>query len=142
MPRFRLFLAWLLLAALPLQGWAAATMLYCGPAKDAAIHEMARSAQATGHHDTHAAHHDVQAAQTPHHHADAAGADASGDGPQIGSHATPHTCGVCAACCHGVALAQTPHWPAITAAPRADLAEPLVVVLALPSPVPDKPPRA
>ena len=37
MLRFRLILAWLLLAALPLQGWAAATMLFCGPVQRDAV---------------------------------------------------------------------------------------------------------
>ena len=58
MLRFRLILAWLLLAALPLQGWAAATMLYCGPAQKAAVHASAHApGAAVSHHDMQAAHH-------------------------------------------------------------------------------------
>ncbi|MDF2466674.1 MAG: hypothetical protein K0Q43_4909 [Ramlibacter sp.] len=140
MLRLRLFLVWLVMAALPLQGWAAATMLYCGPAQKSAAHAKAHAQQAASHHDDmQAAHHDVQSAHAQHH-VDAADAAASEGAQPVAD--SPHTCGVCATCCHGVALAQTPQWPSITAAPGADLVEPLFFVLARPSPVPDKPPRA
>jgi hypothetical protein len=138
MLRFRLILAWLLLAALPLQGWAAATMLFCGPAQPAAVVAKANAhAHAAAHHDMHTAHHDVQAAHAQHH-VDTTDTGSADHGTADGS----HTCGVCAACCNGVALAQTPHWPIISVAPGADPAEPLVAVLVRPSSVPDKPPRA
>jgi len=141
MLRFRLLLAWLLLAALPLQGWAAATMLFCGPAQRTAV--VAQShlpADAASHHDMDTAHHDMQPPHAQHHVApgDMGGAD---DGAQPVADGS-HTCGVCAACCHGVALAQTQQWPSVSPAPEADHGEPLVAVLARPSPVPDKPPRA
>jgi hypothetical protein len=140
MLRFRLILAWLLLAALPLQGWAAATMLFCGPAQHTAVVAKVHSpADAPSHHDTHTAHHDMQAQAQ--HHVDTSDTGSTDDGAGHVAGGT-HTSGVCAACCHGVALAQTPHWPSIAAAPSADLAEPLVAVLARPSSVPDKPPRA
>jgi len=146
MLRFRLILAWLLLAALPLQGWAAATMLYCGPAQRDAVHAKADLPEAAvSHHDMRAAHHLMQSAHTPHHMGaiDEGAADSgSTEGVAQPVADASHTCGVCAACCHGVALAQTLHWPTITAAPGANLAEPLVTVVAHPSPVPDKPPRA
>jgi hypothetical protein len=138
MPRFRLILAWLMMAALPLQGWAAASMLYCGPAQRAAVQAQAQVPAAGSDHGMQAAHHGTDAGSPAHHHADTTAADdsdAAGDGAD-------HTCGVCAACCHGVALAQTPHWAAMPPAPGADLAEPLAAVLARASPVPDKPPRA
>ncbi|MDP3762270.1 MAG: hypothetical protein Q8R01_17330 [Ramlibacter sp.] len=141
MLRFRLLLAWLLLAALPLQGWAAATMLFCGPAQRAAVVAKAPPhGEAVSHHDMHAAHHDMQAVHAQHH-MDTGHAGSAGDGAQPVADGS-HTCGVCAACCHGVALAQTQQWPAASPAPRADLIEPLVAVVARPSPVPDKPPRA
>jgi hypothetical protein len=142
MLRFRLILAWLLLAALPLQGWAAATMLFCGPAqRDAVVAKAHSPGQAISHHHMDPANHDMQAAHGQHQ------ADTTGDIGN-GHHGAKtvadgsHTCGVCASCCNGVALAQTQHSPSIAVAPRADLAEPLTVVLARPSPVPDKPPRA
>lgn len=150
MLRFRLILAWLLLAALPLQGWAAATMLFCGPVqRDAVIAKAHSPGQADSHHDMHTAHHNMHDVQSGHgqHHVGTVDMGNMGD---MGSAADgaktitdgSHTCGVCAACCNGVALAQTSYWPSIAVEPRADLAEPLVAVLARPSPVPDKPPRA
>lgn len=138
MPRFRLILAWLMMAALPLQGWAAASMLYCGPAQRAAVHAAAAAHEAS-HHDMHAAHHDVKAGHhAQQHHAD----PGAPEGAQPAADASSHTCGVCAACCHGVALAQTQRWAATLPALAADIAEPLVAVIVRPSPVPDKPPRA
>jgi hypothetical protein len=144
MLRLRLFLLWLVMAALPLQGWAAATMLYCGPAQKSAAHANVHAQQAASHHHEMqdqmlGEHHDVHAALAQHH-VDADDAAGSEGAQPVAD--TPHTCGVCATCCHGVALAQTPQWPSITAAPGADLVEPLLFVLARPSPVPDKPPRA
>lgn len=143
MLRFRLILAWLVLAALPLQGWAAASMLFCGPAQRAAVHAKAQAAKAApaGDHAMHAGHHDMQGAHGQHH-ADAGTADAEAGGPAQPVTDSTHTCGVCAACCHAVALAQTMQWAGASDAPGAHLAEPLVTVLARPSPVPDKPPRA
>lgn len=141
MLRFRLILAWLLLAALPLQGWAAATMLFCGPAQRGAVVAKAHSpADATSHHDMDTAHHDMQAGHAQHHVAPGDVGSAA-DGSQAAADGS-HTCGVCAACCQGVALAQTQHWPYVPVASGADIAEPLVAVIARPSPVPDKPPRA
>ena len=133
MLRIRLILAWLLLAALPLQGWAAATMLFCGPAPRAAVVAKAHSPEAAANHHQMHGPHDVPAAHAQHHDA-ADGAQPVADGS--------HTCGVCAACCHGVALAQTQPWPSVSPAPEAGHGEPLLAVLARPSPVPDKPPRA
>jgi len=144
MLRFRLIFAWLLLAALPLQGWAAATMLFCGPAQGVAVIAKAHaSGDALSHHDMQTAHHDMQTAHGQHHvgTADMGDSGIAHDGAKTVADGS-HTCGVCAACCNGVALAQSPHWPSIAAAPSAGLAEPLVAVLARPSPVPDKPPRA
>jgi hypothetical protein len=138
MLRLRLILAWLVMAALPLQGWAAASMLFCGPASQAAVHSKAHAAKADeGHQGLHAGHHDMHAAHTQHQ-ADSGGAE---DGaPPVAD--SGHTCSVCAACSHGIALAQTPRWPTVSPPPAADIAEPLAAVLARPSPVPDKPPRA
>lgn len=138
MLRFRLLLAWLLLAALPLQGWAAAAMLFCGPAQTVAMHSEVHVAKAdAGNRGLHADHHDMHAAHAQQH---LDGGDADG-GTQPSADGV-HTCSVCAACSHGVALAQTPQWPAVLPPPAADITEPLIAVLARPSPVPDKPPRA
>jgi hypothetical protein len=78
-PHFRKALAWLLLAFLPLQGYAAAAMVSCHADGSAhAAHDMAQ-------HD-HAGAHD--AAMEPE-----------------ASPAAAHTCSACASCCMGVAAA-------------------------------------
>lgn len=119
----RLLVAWLMLLALPLQGWAAATMLGCGQQH---AHAAAAAAQHADHHADHA--HPAHAAA--HGHADE-GAHADGAG----------SCASCAACMVGLAL------PAASLA----LADPPVAgeprLRAPPAPVsfvtggPDRPPR-
>lgn len=140
MSRFRTLLAWLVMAAIPLQGLAAASMLFCGmgahhaPAQQAAAVKHMKAMQvadgATGEHDH--SKHSHAAAEQPKENVDTSGAklpDAS------------HKCGVCASCCHSVAIAEFPQLVAFAPAPQADLVEPFVLIQVRPSPVPDKPPR-
>ena len=116
-------LMWLLLLALPLQGFAAATMLHCGAGhQQTAASSLSKSASA----------HQHEAGQA-HRHA------AASDTPQ--PDLTKSKCSACAACCMGTAL------------PAAALAfEPFAPALAPPSFVsapaigfvtdgPDRPPR-
>jgi cytochrome c553 len=126
--RVRHLLAWLVLAALPMQGFAAASMLFCGmPAQPAAqVH-----APAPDHHD-HAAHghgHDVKA-------------DPSDGRQQAQADDQAHACGVCAACCHSAAIAPTPQVLALDSLPLAQAAEPFVRIHPRPPTVADKPPRS
>jgi len=80
MHRFlKTFLFWLLLAALPLQGFAAAMQLSCGPAN----HPVSAPAAAT----THEHHHDAGADPTAH-----------ADHPAMSKHAGS-SCSACLACC-------------------------------------------
>ena len=135
MSRIRLILAWLLMAAVPLQGWAAATMLFCGPAQRTVHAHVHEAGDGADHHAVHAAHQHGAQAQND------AGNHSAGSHPQA-SGGDSHACSACAACSHSVALAQTRLPAAVSDVPRAELAEPLAAVLAQPSPVPDKPPRA
>ena len=123
MSRVRIFLACLPLLAVPLQGLAAAGMLYCSAAATHSHQEM----QASAGHD-HSAH--VHAAD------DAADAPA-GDLPDAG-----HKCGACASCCNGVAIAAAFRQPAPAPSPQAQAAEPVLHLHSRPPPAPDKPPRA
>lgn len=123
MSRLRILIAWLVMAAVPLQGLAAATMAFCGgehhrqPAQVSAAEAGAhRHADGTTHEHT------------------AAAAKALPD--------TNHKCGVCASCCNGVAIAQSIYSAAFVPLPQAELAEPFVLIHAPPSQLPDKPPRA
>jgi hypothetical protein len=126
MSKVRLFVAWLLLAALPLQGLAGASMLLCGPAP-------AQAATATAHdhasHDHEAMGHEGQTV-----------AGAQEDHASNG--AEGHACPICAACCNLVALPQAPSFQ-----PEAGrlLTPPLpgpARVLTRAAPAPEKPPRA
>jgi hypothetical protein len=130
MSRLRILFAWLLIAAVPMQGFAAASMLFCGMG---AQHQ--HTAQASEPHDHVAMHgHSGDAAQGHHAHATDPAPDASAD--------ADHTCSICAACCNGMALVGVSHMAAVAPAAQAELAEPFVLIHTLPTPVPDKPPRA
>ena len=131
----RILFAWLLIAAVPMQGFAAASMLFCGMG---AQHQHAATAGET--HD-HAAMHrhggdDAEDQSATHVHAHAAD-PAAGASPDA-----KHTCSICAACCNSVALVGLNQMAAVAPAPQAELAESFVLIHTLPSPVPDKPPRA
>ena len=101
----RAALAWLLMFSLPLQGYAAATMLNCGPNH----HQMwAAAATAT------VSHHDSGEARHEHHHAHTtaddpapdASVDVSGDDASVHhlNKLSKFKCSACAACCVGAAL--------------------------------------
>jgi hypothetical protein len=100
----RLTLTWLLAIALPLQGWAAASMLHCGPVHD----RMAHALLAGG---PHAHHHDAEAAAAHasghqyHQHAMAGDANpgAHFDLGKLGH----FKCSACSMCCTAAALPAT-----------------------------------
>ena len=95
--RFRTALMWLLLLALPLQGFAAATMLHCGPNH----HGMS----AESHDHTISGHrpHEAGIAGDPHEMAtDDGGTDSSA--VRHLNKLAKFKCSACAACCMGVAL--------------------------------------
>lgn len=139
MSLIRLVVAWLLIAALPLHGFAASTMLLCVP--------VAASAGAA--HGEHAAH--------GHHHAygdaERASAQPSSDSAQQAHSAVPgtdkvakadkgHACGSCSSCCHVLALTHSPSPMPSADSPSAELPQSHVRVSTRASPRPDKPPRA
>ena len=140
MSRFRLFLAWLIVVAIPLQGLAASSMLFCGMGAHHATAQVAAAqvvdlalsgsvANASHDHSKHSHSGEVQTKKT----ADNAGKKLPG---------VEHQCAVCASCCNIVGITEFPLLVASAPMPQAELAEPFVLIRALPSPVPDKPPRA
>lgn len=131
MRRFRLLFAWLVMVAIPLQGLAAASALMCGPG----VHRGGVQAATVQH-----AHEEGQQAQAEHSHA-AGVQQKTGDDPGQKGAAVPHKCGVCAFCCHSVAIAEMPRAVAATPAPQTASAEPFVLIHSRPAQVPDKPPR-
>jgi hypothetical protein len=99
-------IVWILLLAVPLQGFAAATMMLCAPqvANAAAVpgashdHQAMLAAQASGHHDQHAvSRHD-------------------GDGDKHDRQAGGK-CGACSACCYGAAMAPSDSLPMSSGVP-------------------------
>ena len=104
----RAFLTWLLLVAVPLQGYAAGSMLFCGDG-------AATSGAVEHHHDAGAVHD----GDVPHHHG--AVSDARGDQDAPNLHDVMHgKCSVCSSCCSAAALPSAPI-AATTATPRAAL---------------------
>jgi hypothetical protein len=149
----RLIVAWLLMAALPMQGMAAASMLFCGQGGGAVT-----GAASHGSHGAQPGHQSGDPAAHDHgHHAAAAAAhghDGHGDvahGPAAGAghddpdHASAggdHSCPICASCCNIVALAEHPPLSFAPDAAAAQLPQPAAHILSRASPRPDKPPRA
>ncbi len=136
MSLLRLALLWLVMAALPLQGFAAASMLFCGPSGHASAaqqdsHDHASHSQDGGHK------HDAA-------HADTASSQPQEGGPQTGAATVDdgHSCPICASCCNLVALSETPALHLSTDAPRSPPLEGPSRVLTRDAPTPDKPPRA
>ena len=144
MSRFRLILAWLLMAALPLQGMAAASMLFCGSAT------AARIAKSSGH----GSHH--QAATPKHDHAahghavpdagraasDATSAEGASGDLKVKTSQNGHACPICASCCQAGAVGGFAAFPQLSAPPGIEPAHPLVRVVSRTTHLPDKPPRA
>lgn len=93
---WRIALAWLLAVALPIQGYAAQTMMLCGPASHQGVIE-----DHAGHDHDHAA----MAGHEAHAMADAgATASEAGDAQPAPAHHAGK-CSVCSSCCNVVALA-------------------------------------
>lgn len=131
MRRLRLFLACLLLVAVPFQGMAAAAMPSCGLPS----HEAAGVAVQPAHPHGHGHEHGVSG----HRHA---GEHAGSPDHQHGPGFADAKCSACAACCIGAAIADaTP--PAAFSAPSYVVAAPPGVALRMrATPPPDRPPRA
>jgi len=137
MSAIRILFAWLLLTALPLQGFAAATTLLCGPAH----HGPVAAAAAGSHHGSADDHdHGHEHAQSAALHADDPASDA--EAAPLSANGAGHSCNLCSAACHGVGLASQPTRVELASAPPVPLTEPFQRFDSRPAPVPDKPPRA
>jgi hypothetical protein len=147
MSLLRLVVAWLLMAALPLQGMAAASMLFCGAPAAARV---AQTASHQGHHASmgmsahdHSAHgHEGMHAS---HGQQAAGAEVdqmASHAPEVGGDAAQsHSCPVCAACSQAQAVGGSESLPLAAPAPSAEPSQPPVRVSSRSLTLPDKPPR-
>ena len=140
---FRRFLLCLMMLALPLQGFAAAAMLYCGPGPT----HQAVQAQGT-HQNSQQSHYQTASVLRLDHHAQPvdtakqAQTDQSSDQAQSLLPDAAHKCGVCASCCSVLALTEAAHAIAVPSLPPSDLAEPFVLIDTVLSRQPEKPPRA
>ncbi len=137
MSTLRLIVAWLVMAAVPLQGLAAASMLFCdqGAVAAAAVHQ-----EHAGHDHHHAYGHEAGAdsAWQAHDSAQQAHGSKAPSGEQADA---DHACPICASCCQVVALSEAPSISAPADSPSAHLPQPRVPALTRASPRHDKPPR-
>lgn len=141
MHRVRLFVLWIMMFAVPFQGYAAAAMVFCGPGHageagevslaQPSAHDHAQHPHADGHGD-----HEHKAAQAAKPPAKDNTAKVASAGPDA-----MHKCGTCGAC-HATALTNTMDLAVFHDLPKADLAEPAITVATLAPRVLDKPPRA
>ncbi|GAB3414297.1 hypothetical protein NX774_00025 [Massilia agilis] len=117
------FFVWLMLLAVPFQGFAAASAVLCAPLPVASVQDMAKPA--TDQHGTVAAGGEkASAAAHPHHHADG-------------------KCGACANCCTGAAI--TPSFvPALPVHPARLVSTPMAAhrLVSVDLALPERPPRA
>ena len=139
MSRIRLFLVCLVMTAVPLQGFAAASMLFCGVDNGDAVAHF--SVAPSGHQEHHGSTAPEGHDHSMHSHLAQTGMKTM---PDAGKQApdTSHACGVCASCCTAVAIAEIPRALAFAPPPHSHSAEPFILIQSRPSPVPDKPPRA
>ncbi|MDM0074493.1 hypothetical protein QTH90_08875 [Variovorax sp. J2P1-59] len=135
MSRVRVFLLWLMMLAVPFQGYAAASMALCGTPEP--VMEVAMAASHAGP-SAHAGSHE----HAVHHHDAASHADEGSSAKTSHAHSdTSHKCSTCVSC-HAVALTTDAQVAPAHVLPQADLAEPASAKARFASRVPDKPPRA
>lgn len=137
MVRLRVLLAWIVLLAVPLQGLAAASMLFCGMSgtQAGAAHHHSVNANAEHHHEAGEAAHRQDGA--------AASAHVQPDSPENGQqNASAHKCSVCAACSHSVGITGPVSVLSVATAPQSEPAAVLVIVHSRSTRVDDKPPRS
>ncbi|MBL0421275.1 hypothetical protein JI739_13025 [Ramlibacter sp. AW1] len=138
MTALRFIFAWLLLLALPLQGFAAASMRLCEPVEAPAMLAQAQH----GGHAAHAGHGGHR-----HHGADDSSVHATPYGMDEPGHVheddgTPgHSCAVCASCGHVVGVSMPTRTLAAAEPVSASLPDPALPELTRATPLPDKPPR-
>lgn len=135
MLRFRAILLWLVMLAVPFQGYAAAVMMFCvseAPSQASSVgatHDHAMHDHAAGDHATVA---DVEKANAHDHAARGDSSDAS------------HACSACGNCgpCHAIAMISTLPALEIPGLPQAGLNAPSDAMRTVSPGVLDKPPRA
>ncbi|OZA85840.1 MAG: hypothetical protein B7X65_19665 [Polaromonas sp. 39-63-25] len=123
-----------MMLALPLQGFAAASMLYCGMGPD---HGEQVSVAASYHHMD-------GLGEVQHEHSSMGKTEPLAKQSPDGQKQLPntfHKCGVCASCCSVLAISDFPRTVKVQSSPHADLAELSVLIHAVPPGLPEKPPH-
>ncbi|WP_162573535.1 hypothetical protein [Variovorax sp. PBL-H6] len=140
---FRAILLWLMMLAVPFQGYAAAAMAFCSPVSAHAssssgkVHDHGRHDHGT----LHAEHHPSGVSSSAVSDHDAVRHDAANAHHEPSDADAAHKCGNCAPC-HAVGMMPTLDTPLLHGLPQADLVEPLRAIATVSPRVPDKPPRA
>lgn len=138
---FPSFLLWLMMLAVPVQGFAAASMLYCGMGTEHGAMES-QSMPASHHMAAQAVHMD-HGEDSIH---DKVGlVDGQADQAHDMSGKVPdstHKCGVCAACCNLIGIAEFPSLMTSAISPPAQYLEPLAQSYAAPLRLLERPPRS
>ena len=139
----RVVVAWLVMAALPLQGIAAASMLFCEQAAHSTVVQPAghdRAAHGHGADHDHAAHsHEANGSPKAEPRAQSAQQADAGQGGLVDD---GHACPICASCCNLVALSETPTLSLNGDSPVSQPLQGPSRVISRDAPTPDKPPRA
>lgn len=138
MVRLRVLLAWIVMLAVPLQGLAAASMLFCGVPAGQTVAGHHHSAKAD---DEHRHGRDGAAHQ---HNASVALSDAIQiDSPdEVKQSAGAHKCSVCAACSHSIGITGPATLLSVATAPHSELAAVPEIMHSRSTRVDDKPPRS
>ena len=141
--KLRLILAWLVMAALPLQGFAAASMLFCGLDRGAVAQPASGGRASDEHH--HTAVHAAGVEHSAHEHESHSHAKAysgSGTTEPADQDAKGHACPICASCCHVVAVGGVDPLRQTDIPPSVEPVAPVFRVATRVATIPDKPPRA
>lgn len=128
------------MAAIPVQGFAAASMLFCGMEKGATQVQTAIASPALP--DEYQSQAAVHHEHASHDHGMSGSHESVSPDTKHGAPEAAHKCSICAACCNSVAIIGVDFAIVAAPAPQAELAEPFVLIAARATPVPDKPPRA
>ena len=145
------FFAWLLMLAVPLQGYAASTMLFCGPGHHTSASRVPPSAaelntKSSIKNDHNGAHHDRashahEQGKSPSDQATAASPQDHASTTTVGKHVSGK-CSMCAYCCGGAAIVSTVNLPPLERARSMvePLPQPLIVCVTVHGL--ERPPRA
>jgi uncharacterized protein involved in copper resistance len=138
-PALRTFLMWLLMLAIPVQGFAASAMLHCGPGHQ----RQQQAAAAMDGHEAHAAHHGQRGHSAHHaeHAMSTAVDDIASDDSVAPTSLAAAKCSACAYCCYASAIVGTPPFvDVVTPDTAPDAALPPRVEAIVPDGL-DRPPR-